>query len=155
MNKLAKYIAVTFAAIIVILLGILIFVNPPQRGTTSGLVPAAPRYPTSPDGHVEIFDPIPGQTIISPETVSGSVAGGGWFFEATFPVEIVDGDGTILGQGQARAQSDWESTGTVLFTGSIPFSGPRSTTGTIVFSKDNPSGDSEKGESFGVPVRFE
>lgn len=70
MNKLVKYIAIIFAVIIVVLLGILFFVNPPQKTTTAGPTPATLNYPVSPDGHVRIFDPMPGQTIISPETVS-------------------------------------------------------------------------------------
>lgn len=154
MNKLIKLIAIFLAVIIFVLLGILFFVNPPQKGTTTTSTPTASGYPTSPDGHVQVFDPVPGQTIISPKAISGSVTGGGWFFEATFPVKIVDADGTVLGEGQARAQSDWMSTGTVLFTGVIPFSAPRSVTGTIVFLKDNPSGLPQNEESFSVPIRF-
>jgi hypothetical protein len=154
MNKLVKYIAVIFAIIIVILLGILIFVKSP-RAPLSGSVPEAPSYPTSPDGHVEIADPVPGQTMISPKAVSGWVTGGEWFFEGTFPVKVVDADGTVLGQGQAQAQGDWMSTGTVAFTGTISFSAPHFETGTIVFSKDNPSGLPQNDESFSVPVRFQ
>jgi hypothetical protein len=155
MNKLVKFIAIFLAVIIFVLLGILFFVNPPQKATTTISTSAIPGYSTSPDGHVRVFDPVPGQRIISPEAVSGSVTGGGWFFEATFPVKILDADGTILGQGQARAQNDWTSTGTVLSTGVIPFLAPHSATGTIVFSKDNPSGLPQNGESFSVPVKFQ
>ncbi len=155
MNKTAKYIAIIFAVIIVVLLGILAFVNPPQKGAVAtNIVSSASVHPTSPDGRVEIFDPMPDQTIISPESVSGNVTGGGWFFEGTFPVKIVDGDGTVLGQGPVRAQSDWTSTGTVSFTGTIVFLAPHSATGTIVFSKDNPSDMAQNEVSFGVPVRF-
>ncbi|MGB7957361.1 MAG: Gmad2 immunoglobulin-like domain-containing protein [Minisyncoccia bacterium] len=155
MNKLIKFIAIFFAIIIFVLLGILAFVNPPQKTATTVSTPATPGYPTSPNGHVQIFNPVPGQTIISPETVSGSVTGGGWFFEATFSVRVVDADGTVLGEGQAQAQSDWTSTGTVLFMGAIPFSVSHSATGTIVFSKDNPSGLPQDEESFSVPIKFQ
>jgi hypothetical protein len=42
MNKTVKYIAIILAIIIVILLGILIFVNPPQKAASiSGPMPAA------------------------------------------------------------------------------------------------------------------
>ena len=40
MNKTIKYIAIALAVIIVVLLGILIFVNPPQKAISSSPVPA-------------------------------------------------------------------------------------------------------------------
>jgi hypothetical protein len=155
MNKIAKYIAIIFAVIIVILLGILAFVNLPQKGTVAtGSVSMEPNYPTSSDGHVKIMNLMPGQTITSPETVNGVVTGGGWFFEAVFPVKVMDGDRTVLGLGQAQAESDWMTTGTVPFSATVSFSVPHSVTGIVVFSKDNPSGLPQNTESFSVPVRF-
>jgi hypothetical protein len=156
MNKIAKFIAIALAAVIVILLGVLIFVNPQQKGNlATDSATMMPNYPTSPDGHVRVGDPIPGQIVTSPGTISGWVTGGGWFFEATFPVKVVDADGTVLGAGRAEAkQGEWTSTGTVLFMGTISFSTPHSATGTVVFLKDNPSGAPYNDESFSVPVRF-
>jgi len=145
MNKIAKYIAIAFAVIMVVLLGILIFVNPPKKDGT---------MPTSPDGRVRIANIFSDQVIISPVSVNGSVTGGGWFFEATFPIKIMDADGTVLGQGQARAEGDWMSTGTVPFSAAISFSAPHFTTGTILFTKDNPSGLPGNSEFFSIPVRF-
>ena len=69
-------------------------------------------------------------------------------------MKILDGDGTVIGQGQARAQNEWTSTGTVLFMGTILFSAQRFATGTVVFSKDNPSNLPQNRESFSVPIRF-
>lgn len=156
MNKVAKYTAIILGVIIFVLLGILAFVNPPQKGNVvSGSVAEVPNYPTSPDGHVKIADPAPNQTIISPKAVSGWVTGGGWFFEGSFPIKVVDADGSILGTGFASAkQGEWTSTGTVLFMGTISFRASHSATGSIVFSKDNPSGLSQNDESLSVPIRF-
>ena len=80
--------------------------------------------------------------------------GGGWFFEASFPVKVVDADGIVLGQGQAQAQGDWMSTGTVPFVASISFATPYSATGTIVLAKDNPSGMLQNDLPLRVPVAF-
>ncbi len=157
MNKIAKYIAIAFAVIIVVLLGILAFVNSPRKGSNVGKVVNAPIYAVSPDGHVKVFSPLPGQTIISPFTTQGNVTGGRWFFEGTFPVKVVDADGTVLSADQKAEQAEpgtWTSTGTVPFAGSISFSAPHSATGTIVFSRDNPSGLPQNDESFAIPVRF-
>jgi hypothetical protein len=150
MNKIVKYIAIIFAVIIIVLLGILIFVKPaqkPEQGPEPGAF-------VSPNGHLVIYEPNQTEVISSPVTIMGHVTGGGWFFEATFPVKIIDADGTILGQGPAQARGEWTSTGTVPFAATIPFTAPHSATGMIVFSKDNPSGLPQNNESFSVPVRF-
>ena len=143
--KLLKIIVVVFAVIIVVLLGVLIFVKPVQGPT----VPA-----TSPDGHVIVTSPLRDALISSPVAVSGTVTGGGWFFEAVFPIKVLDGDGAVLGQGQAQAQSDWMTTGTVPFSASIAFTAPKYATGTIVFAKDNPSDLPQNAEEFSLPIRF-
>jgi hypothetical protein len=150
--KLLKIITVVFAVIIVALLVVLIFVKP--AGGPASPAQKNGEHAVSPDGHVTVDSPLLDTLASSPLSISGSVTGGGWFFEATFPVEIMDGDGTVLDRGQARAQSDWTSTATVPFAGVLSFSSPHSATGTIVFSKDNPSGLPQNGESFSVPVRF-
>ena len=152
--KTAKIVAIAMGVIIVILLGVLVFVNPtkeptvsPPAGTVSGVL--------SPDGHVAILSPASGTSITSPITILGTVTGGGWYFEASFPVKVLDADGAVLGTGSARAQEDWTSTGTVPFVATIPFAHPRYATGTIVFLKDNPSGVPENAQSFSLPVRFQ
>jgi hypothetical protein len=157
MNKIAKFVVIFFAVIIIVLLWILAFVNPPKKATVAtGTIPTTPNYAISPDGHVKIFKPTPSQIITSPATVSGSVTGGGWLFEGTFPIKVVGADGTVLGMGQIHETNPgtWTSLGEVPFSGIISFSTPDSATGTIVFSKDNPSGLPRNSESFSVPIRF-
>jgi len=164
--KLLKIVAVVFAVIIVVLLGVLIFVKPAQGpsqasapltaslGAGAGSVATGTAPAVSPDGRVVVIAPLPGAAVRSPATISGTVTGGGWFFEAVFPVKILDGDGTVLGAGEARAQGDWTATGTVIFTAVIPFAAPRAAAGTIVLAKDNPSGAPANAEQFSVPVGF-
>lgn len=156
MNKTAKFVAIIFALVIVVLLAILIFVNPPRKNApAANVVSGMPNYPTSPDGHVTVQDPVQGQTVASPVVVTGFVIGGEWFFEGGFSVQIIDADGTILGAGRAVAkQGEWTSTGTVPFSARILFSAPHSASGTVVFSKDHPSGSTHNDASFSVPVRF-
>lgn len=147
-----KKLVIVFAIIIVILLGILLFV-PAAKGPTHTAMNNVAGL-ASADGHLLATAPIPNASITSPVTVHGTITGGGWFFEAVFPVKIMDADGTVLGQGQARAESEWTSSGTVPFTATVPFAKPHSETGTIVLAKDNPSGDPANDMTLVIPVSF-
>ncbi len=153
MLKVLKVVVAVFTVVIVILLGLLIFVNP-AKGPSAPGVNETIQPATSPDGHVVVSAPLPDALVVSPVSISGAVTGGGWFFEASFPVKVLDGDGAVIGEGQARAQNNWMSTGTVPFSGSITFSVPKYANGTVVFAKDNPSGMPQNAEEFSVPVRF-
>lgn len=152
-----KPLVITLGAIIVALLIALVFIPSPRTNTPPSVASSTPENPQpviSPDQHVEVGAPLSGETISSPARISGNVTGGGWFFEASFPVRVVDADGTVLGQGQARALSDWMSTDSVPFAATVPFQKSHSLTGAIVLSKDNPSGDPAQAMSFTVPVLF-
>jgi hypothetical protein len=151
-----KKIVIIFAVIIVVLLGVLIFIpakapeGPPGSTATSTI----PQPAISADGHVSVTTPHAGDVVSSPVTITGTVTGGGWFFEASFPVKVIDADGAVLGRGQAQAHSDWMTTGTVPFAATITFTAPHSGTGTIVLAKDNPSGMPQNDMSLAIPVRF-
>jgi hypothetical protein len=155
-----KIVVIILGIIIIVILGVLAFV-PAGRGPTTQISNASStdegiiEPAMSPDGHVEVSAPLAEDMIASPVIVAGNVTGGGWFFEASFPVKVVDADGTVLGQGPAQATSDWMTTGTVPFAAKITFAKPHSATGIVVLSKDNPSGDPSKAASFSVPVRFD
>lgn len=105
---------------------------------------------------ITIDTPSIGSVITSPVTITGS-ARGNWFFEASFPVIIVDWDGKIIGEGHAEAQSDWMTseyvpyvaTVTFLFPSEIPYA-----RGSIILKNDNPSGLPENDDAFEVPIMF-
>lgn len=147
-----KKLVIVLAVIIVILLGIFFFYTPAHGPTlpTSG----QPHAVMSADGHLAVTAPQENALISSPLTVTGTVTGGGWFFEASFPVSVADGDGRILGIGIAQAQANWMSTSSVPFTAVIDFTAPRYATGTVVLKKDNPSGAPANDASLSIPVRF-
>ena len=144
-----KIVAIILAVIIVILLGILLFVQPAKSPVTSVSVP---QTATSADGSITVSTPVENAIIASPVVITGSAKA--WYFEAVFPVKILDGDGTVLGSGQAQAQSDWMTTSSVAFSATVSFAVPKYATGTIVFRKDNPSGLPQNGKEFILPVRF-
>ncbi len=110
---------------------------------------------------IHVTYPAPNDGIKSPIVVKGE-ARGNWYFEATFPIVIVDWDGKIIGQGQARATSDWMTTNFVPFEGTITFTKPADIKagtvnehGAVIFKKDNPSGDPAKEAAVEIPVVFQ
>lgn len=102
---------------------------------------------------IRIDSPRPNNKIMSPLTVTGK-ARGAWYFEASFPIEIKDANGNLIGSGIAQAQGDWMTQGFVPFTATIEFKVPQTTTGTLILRKDNPSGLPENDNQLIVPVKF-
>lgn len=98
--------------------------------------------------------PVAGSAIESPVTISGE-ARGTWYFEASFPVEILDANGKTIAQGPAQAQDDWMTEEFVPFTLSLTFpKQPAGSKGTIVLHKDNPSGEPERDQQTTVSITF-
>jgi hypothetical protein len=112
---------------------------------------------TSPTSDIKVTTNIQdGQIITSPLKIVGQ-ARGNWFFEASFPVVVVDWDGKIIGTGHAQATGDWMTTSMVPFTADINFTVPKNSpkwNGAIILKKDNPSGDPARDESIEIPVMF-
>jgi hypothetical protein len=102
---------------------------------------------------IQIDEPLKNEEVASPITISGK-ARGTWYFEASFPVEVRDEDGTVLFQGPVEASGEWMTTEYVPFSQSIAFTAPKGKFGTIIFHKDNPSGDPARDESVVVPIKF-
>lgn len=152
--KTLKIISIVFGVVIVVLLGVLIFWKPVQGPTKTPTEPVTHQVVFSPDGSIGITMPGLDATVTSPIGIEGQAAGT-WFFEASFPIKILDADGTVLGQGSAQALGDWMTTGTVAFSANIPFTTPKYATGTIVFSNANPSGAPANAKQFRFVVRFQ
>src|SRR3989344_3332330 len=101
-----------------------------------------------------LTEPVAGDYISSPAIIEGK-ARGTWFFEASFPVVIVDWDGLIIGQGIAQAQSDWMTTDYVPFRAEIAFVKSKvKNNGWIILRKDNPSGLPQNDDAFEIPIFF-
>lgn len=93
------------------------------------------------------------QVVTSPLTVQGT-ARGYWYFEASFPVELLDGNGKVIASGPATARTDWMTEEFVPFSITLTFVQPTTSTGTLVLRKDNPSGLPENDNELRIPVRF-
>lgn len=106
--------------------------------------------------------PRPNQIISSPLSIKGE-ARGNWFFEASFPVVLVNWDGLIIAQGIATAKSDpdandgagWMTTNFVPFEATLKFTADKnaySNRGSLILRKDNPSGLPEHDDVLEIPV---
>ena len=94
-----------------------------------------------------------GDAILSPLTVTGQ-ARGNWFFEASFPIKVLDKNGKVIGMGNGQAQGEWMTENFVPWNATISFIAPASGKGEVIFMKDNPSGLPEHDAEVRVPVLF-
>jgi len=107
---------------------------------------------------IRISAPRPNETIMSPVMITGA-ARGIWYFEATFPVFVVDWDGKIIAEGYATAQDEWMTEAFVPFEAELAFdtadiSGNYFDRGTLILKKDNPSGLPEHDDALEIPIVF-
>jgi hypothetical protein len=100
---------------------------------------------------IRVFSPQPNQEVTSPLSITGE-ARGYWFFEAVFPIRLLDKNGNIIAQTPAQAQGDWMTEDFVPFSTQINFTVSETQAGTLVLEKDNPSGLPENADELDIPV---
>lgn len=103
---------------------------------------------------IVVYSPSKNQEVTLPLTITGT-ARGSWFFEASFPVKLLDANNQVIAQTIASAKRDWMTEEFVLFEAEIPGS-ILSVSGqipvTLVLEKDNPSGLPENEEKITIPL---
>ncbi|MDO8601983.1 MAG: Gmad2 immunoglobulin-like domain-containing protein [bacterium] len=103
---------------------------------------------------IRVDAPVSNALVSSPLIISGS-ARGSWYFEASFPVQLLDANGGVLFEGPMQAQGDWMTSEFVPFNQQITFALPKTQTGTLVLKNDNPSGLPENDKELRIPVKFQ
>lgn len=100
-----KCILSWFTIIAVIIAGVLFFwterTHAPTTEVPQGKISAETANSVS--GMIQVDAPVANATITSPLTITGK-ARGGWYFEASFPVELKNAGGTVIATGVAQAQ---------------------------------------------------
>lgn len=139
-----------------------------RTGTNCEFVcPPAPEVPDDIQAHIDskaefitLTSPVPFGLIESPLTLTG-LARGYWYFEADFPVVLVNWDGLIIAEGIATAQDEWMTEEFVPFTATLEFTNPYNADdpdfmqrGAIILQRDNPSGLPENDNALEIPIRF-
>ncbi|MEK7511240.1 MAG: Gmad2 immunoglobulin-like domain-containing protein [Patescibacteria group bacterium] len=137
-----------------------------------------PRQCRTPDGRTYAEEPTPAQTASkitymnanannivvespTPDAVTGkefSVIGkarGPWYFEASFPVEVLDANGKTIASGVAQAQGEWMTENFVPFKANLKVPDAYTGPATLVLHKDNPSGLPENDASVSFPFTIE
>lgn len=99
--------------------------------------------------------PTPGAVTGKEFSVIGK-ARGNWFFEASFPIDVLDKDGNILVQTYAMAEGEWMTQDFVPFKSQLikipeTYIGPA----TLILKKDNPSDIREFDASISFPINIE
>lgn len=102
---------------------------------------------------IRLSTPKISEFVESPLIVQGE-ARGYWFFEASFPMKLLDGNGREIGASIAQAQSEWMTSEFVPFHSELKFGKPETSIGTLVLEKDNPSGLPENADELRIAVRF-
>ena len=106
-----------------------------------------------PNDLIRVDMPAANSIVTSPLSITGA-ARGRWYFEASFPITLLDANRVEIVQSHAEAQSNWMTEDFVPFIATIEFAAPATDTGFLVLHKDNPSGLPEHDASVEIPVRF-
>ena len=155
---MAKYIATTLVlgALIIVAGLYLVFAPAPAVAPTEDEQQVLDfTYVNATDDMIQVDLPFLGAVVGKEFSVLG-VARGTWYFEASFPVVLLDKDGNVLAQGHAEAQEDWMSEEFVPFKADLVvtnqnYIGPA----TLILKNDNPSGDPVRDRSVSLPITVE
>jgi hypothetical protein len=133
--------------------------HPRQCKTPAGLtyaeeIPQQPTYSNASADLITVETPFPGAVTGKEFSVIGE-ARGTWFFEASFPVELIDKDGKTLAIAVAQAQGEWMTEEFVPFKATIKAPDSYIGPATLVLHKDNPSGLPEHDASISFPITVE
>jgi len=126
----------------------------PDGRTYAEELPEKITYVNASEDLIKVELPFPGAVTGKSFSVIGK-ARGNWFFEASFPVLVLDKNRKELAVGIAQAQGEWMTTNFVPFRAEIK--APESYIGpaTLVLIKDNPSGLPEHDASISFPITIE
>lgn len=116
--------------------------------------------PAEKTGLITVYSPLPESTINGSSVSIKGKAVGNWFFEASAPVDIVNWDGLIIGQGFVTVDEgySWMTTDMVPFSGNVSFDTSLLGAykyGWVIMKKDNPSALPEFDDSLEFKVFFQ
>ena len=95
--------------------------------------------------------PLPSTVVGKQFKVSGK-ARGYWFFEASFPIQVLDKNEKVLVTSIAKADGDWMTTEFVNFSADISIPNNYTGSATLILNKDNPSDMQDKDALISFPV---
>lgn len=148
---------VYLAVIVIVAAGIYIFTRKtavapvtPLENNDSGNPPVA-EQPFK--DLIQVTSPASGAAVGSLLVVSG-IAKGSWYFEASFPIQLLDSAEKELAAVPAQAQWNWMTENFVPFVAVLNFNAGSATSGRLILHNDNPSGLPENKKAIEIPVKF-
>lgn len=111
------------------------------------------RKPEPLDDLIRVEMPLKNADISSPVKITGK-AKGYWFFEAVAPVDLVNEDHKLLGQGTITATGKWMTEDLVPFEGSVEYNEHSEGKGFLILRRANASGKPEHDRAFYIPVKY-
>lgn len=138
--------------IVFIVFSLITLRHPPVDAPLVSIYPPLPGPPYVSD-QIMIQQPRPNSFIGNGQLIVGEAVGT-WFFEASFPIKLLDTNGNIVASTTAHALDNWMTTKLVRFTATLNFTSfpVKIETWSLVFQKDNPSGLPENDDSIKIPV---
>lgn len=136
--------------IIIIGLGVFLVATPAKAPSTVTPATADYTYSNASADNIVVDTPKPGDVVSKEFSVLGKAKG--WYFEASFPVRVLDKDGNVLFEGPAQAQGDWMTSEFVPFLISVKITSAYKGPATLVLHNDNPSGMPENDASVSLPI---
>ena len=150
-----------YTLIILVVIGTLFWLAFSRSQKSEAPITPLITYTNSSDNLIKVELPFPGAVVGKEFSVIGE-ARGTWFFEASFPIEVVDKAGKILDTAVAQAGPDpitgeinWMTENFVPFRANIKVPENYIGEATLVIKKDNPSGLSENDASISFPITVE
>lgn len=137
---------------VVVLLGVVIMVSvvAPTDGTKIDFT-----YHNASSDLIQVELPFP-NAVVGKEFSAIGKARGTWYFEASFPVRVLDKDGTQIAVGLAApVNGEWMTTEFVDFKADLVVPDSYIGPATLVLEKDNPSGEADKDASVSFPFTIE
>jgi len=145
-----KHFAIIASAMVAaVIIAALVFLRSAPAPTTEPVIPRD----TSHDDLIRVDAPQQDDEVASPLVVTGQ-ARGQWYFEASFPVTLLDANGQVVVAHYAQADGEWMTEEFSPFTATLMFERPATKTGTLVLMKSNASGLPENDDEVRIPVRF-
>jgi len=158
------WLMILILTIVIIILAYVLFLTPahaptietqtPTSTTTTTQATSTTTGPAPLHTRVVIKSPAAGAKVGSTFDVKGE-APGGWYFEATFPIQVRDKDDNVIARAHANALSDWMTDKQVPFATTVTLDTNYKGAATLIILKDNPSGLPENDDSVEVPITIQ
>lgn len=110
-----------------------------------------PETPAPLSARVTVDTPKKGAAVGTTFFVEGK-APGNWYFEASFPIQVRDTEGNVIGRAIAQAQSDWMTTELVAFKTTVITEGGYTGPARLILLRDNPSGLPEHDDAVEIDI---